>query len=169
MRTIKNVKPLTRAQIAALLRSIGREQGEIGGIPAADFWTALHFIMWDAWTCISRTLSIRFAWIDLEERWLTLPAKNWGGGGSGHVYQLQPETIEAIERIRLPERPELFPATYRFKQSGIYPAYHVILKRAGIPFDGKPSHRMFDPFRFAALSFADAGGSMAWHASLSAT
>jgi integrase len=109
------------------------------GIPKRHWWKALHFVMWDTGERISALMAVRFEWVSIDG-WLHIPAQVRKGKRGDMLFRLSPETLEAIEIIRNPQRDLIFP--WHQAPNHIYYHYSRILERAGLEDDQGKFHRM---------------------------
>lgn len=137
---------------AAILRECSVEGGWIAGIAARLWWVSLHNVCWDSGERIGALMEAR--WPHLAADYLTLPAEIRKGGRNDRVYHLHPETLAALELIRLPPRELIWP--WDRSPNMLWLRYKNILKRAGLPHDRKSMfHRMR---KSVASHFQAAGG-----------
>jgi integrase len=140
-------------RIAAACRTAGQftALGTYEGIPAADWWLALHAVLWDTGERIKAILQLQ--WTDLSGDWLTVPAEYRKGSKRPMQFKLRLETVELLEAIRRPSG-EIFP--WPFSATYVYFVYKKILKTAGVEYDRQSKfHRMR---RSVASHIAAAGG-----------
>lgn len=107
--------------------------GNYEGIPANLWWIALHHVLWATGERISATLSAR--WCDLYEGSICFRAETRKGGVRAKVCHLPEDALEAVERIRLPERELIFP--WPKHPTYIWAVYRKILKRAELDHDSR--------------------------------
>ncbi len=133
-------KAWTMDELERLLKSCREEEGFIAEIPAADWWVAIHMVLWDCAERITAVLSLRWEW--LKDGWIHIPAEVRKEKTKDKTFPLRPETLEALGKIREPERDIIF-ATFRgARWTNVYYHYGKILKRAGLEaYEGK-FHRM---------------------------
>lgn len=127
--------------------------GWIGGVPAANWWTALLLVCWDTGERITAILSLRWADIDLSEGWAVAPAGSRKGGRSDEAYRLHPDTVIALTAIRYPARTEVFPWPHH--PTYIWQRYERLLKMAGLPADRRSK---FHRIRRSVGSYIKAAG-----------
>ena len=102
------------------------EPGEIAGVPAGRWWVALHLVLYSTGERVSAVLESR--WNNLSGDRLLFPAESRKGGRKPLLATLSPEALEALERIRKPEREIIFP--WSFGRTYLYKKYDRILRRA---------------------------------------
>ncbi len=144
----------TAADLEKLFAAIQKATGHIAEIPAAHWWEALHRILVCSAERISAVLELRWADVDLETGWVNFRAESRKGGRQDNPCRLNATAIEALQRIRQPERELVFP--WPQHPSCLYYKYAAILKSAGLATDAKSKfHRMR---RTVASHFEAAGG-----------
>jgi integrase len=129
------------SDLTKLWRALEAVEGQIAGIRAADWWVALHLVLWFSFERIGAVMALRWSDVDLETGWLTMRAETRKGGREDKSCRLHPVAIEALKQIREPERELIFP--WPCSTTYLYPCYERILKAAGLPTDCKSKfHRM---------------------------
>jgi len=119
-------------ELAKLLGACLKAEGELyPGLPAGPWWYALHLVLWDTGERIACIRGLLWTDVDLAGGWLHARAELRKGGRADRTYKLRRETVEAIERIRQPERPEIFP--FPREDHWLYYHYGKILRAAGLP------------------------------------
>jgi integrase len=120
-----------------ILQTAGQVRGRVCGVPAGDWWTALILVLYETGLRINAAISIAIADLNLESRWLFVPAENQKQDAD-QSFRLHPNTIAVIQRTLVApydQREELFP--WRFDQGGttrvLGKHYRKILKQAGLP------------------------------------
>lgn len=106
--------------------SCNMEPGTIAGIPAGRWWCALHLVLYSTGERVSAVLESR--WRDISGASIVFPAESRKGKRKPLLATLSPEAVEALERIRLPERNLVFPWT--MSKTYLYNRYRKILLRA---------------------------------------
>jgi integrase len=127
--------------------------GRIAGVPGRLWWLCLHLYLWDTASRIGEALAIQWSWLDAKTGLVDVPFDCRKGGESDAVYQLHPETLAMLERIREPQRKLVFP--WDRTHSILYRRYESLLKAAGLPHDSKC---MFHRMRRSVASHLQAGG-----------
>lgn len=124
--------PVRRAwsveQVRQLFDSAGRQLGRYDGVPAGLWWQTYIRFLWDTGERAGAAAAIRFDW--LEGDIIAIPAR----ARKAHkpaVYRLTGGTLAALESIRRPERPLVFP--WPFCEATRYNVFRRILRRAGLP------------------------------------
>lgn len=123
----------TEDELKRLIESCMKCTGDIGGVPAANWWLALHGYLWDSASRTSEALQLRWEWLDLGRGLAHVPAFARKGKSSDAVYQLMSDTVYALELIRQPVRELVF--HWPGHPSALYKRYATILRRAGLPAD----------------------------------
>jgi integrase len=140
--------------LATLFKSLESVPGAIGGIPANEWFTALHWVLLYSAERIGAVLSLRWPDFDASTGWTIFRSETRKGGREDNPVRLPPQAIAAVERIREPVRELVFPLD-DMTQSDLYYLYGKILKEAGLPFDGKSK---FHRIRKTAASHFEAKG-----------
>lgn len=113
----------------------------IGPISSADWWTAIHLVLFDTAERIGAAIGLKWSDIDLSGRWLHVRAETRKGRTRDRVMRLHPETVRALKKIRDPERESVFP--WPWDPGSLWMMYGQLLVRAGLPADRKSKfHRM---------------------------
>jgi len=141
----------TPEQLERLFAACDDELGDIAGVHAADWWHALHSVLWDTGERISAVMSAKWCDVDLESGWLTINAESRKGKSRDKSWQLHADTTETLSKIKSPERKLIFPFPY----TTLYYRYSRLLKRAGLPHDRK--HK-FHCLRKSVGSYFEAAG-----------
>jgi integrase len=136
-----------------LFESLKTVRGKVSGIPAADWWTALHFTAWDTAERITALMAITWSNLDLDRGYLLVPAEARKGKRTDRLYRIAPDTIAALKKIQSPPRDLVFPwdmhPTYLWKR------YGILLKKAGLPHDAKSK---FHRIRRTVASYSEEAG-----------
>lgn len=142
----------TAAELRQLLDACRRERGEYCGVPAADWWVALHLVIWD---CAERIGAIsRIEWRDLRGDWLIVRAELRKGRRSDACHRLGKDTMAALEKIRQPARDAVFPWPYSLTY--LWHVYGLICAAAWLPDDRK--HKFHCLRKSVASHLKKAGG-----------
>lgn len=147
-----------RHELDTLIAACGKQEGMLGPVFACNWWVSLHYCMWDcAGERITALVSSRWEWLSLDElgrTWLTIPAEYRKGQTEDMAYRLSAESVAALELIRAPRRPLIWPFPYC--KTELWTKYKKIRKAAGLATDRKSSfHRMR---KSVASHFEAAGG-----------
>jgi integrase len=121
------------AELRALFDSCANEPGTIAGIPARDWWLALHSWLWCTSERKGATFALRWEMVDLEGMTAAVPGAI-RKGRKGRVYDLWPECCSMLRTIWEPRREMVFPWPYN--DGTYYNHYARILRRAGLS-DGR--------------------------------
>jgi hypothetical protein len=63
----------TTDELSRLIESCRSQSGDVCGVPAADWWTALHLVIWDTAERIGAVLQL--TWRGYQQPWLLIPAE----------------------------------------------------------------------------------------------
>lgn len=118
-------------QLATLLKGCLAQRGDYCGIPAHRWLLAIHFVWWDTAERRGATLKIRRADVNLDAGTILVRAEYRKHRTRDRLYVIQPDTVDLIRAIWLPERELLFPYPYHF--TTFYNRYKRMLKAAGLP------------------------------------
>lgn len=134
-------KAWTLEQLSRLFAACKAQPGFIvPGIAAADFWPALHLLLWDSSERLGAVLELRWEWLN-PDGVLEVPYHVRKGQGEDAVYVLRPQTMAALARLKPAGHDLIF--VWPNSRGTIYSHYNRILKRAGLPTDRKSKlHRM---------------------------
>jgi len=143
----------TSDQVFRLFASIKKETGLIAGIPAAQWWEALHLVGWDTGERIAALMGLQWADVDLSGRWVLCRAESRKGKREDRIYRIALDTCELLRQIR---RPFKHVFEWPYCRNYIWQKYSQILRRAGLPSDRRSKfHRLR---RTVASNFEAAGG-----------
>lgn len=123
----------TESELQQLLAACRLERGSYYGVPAGQWWASLHLVIWDTGERIGALQPARWEW--LREDWLVIPAEARKGRRADAAYRLDPETVAALNEIRLPVRLLIWPWPYA--PSYLWHVYGLILSTAHLPNDRK--------------------------------
>jgi integrase len=123
----------SEGELARLLSACSRERGAYCGVPAGQWWVALHLVIWDTGERIGALLPARWDWI--RDDWLIVPAESRKGRRADAAYRLAPGTLAAVDLIREPCRSLVWPWPYC--PSYLWHVYGLILSAAHLPCDRK--------------------------------
>lgn len=124
------VRALSMAQVDKFLESCAAARGDIAGIPAADYWTALARFCLDHGERTGAILSIPWAWLDLDRGFMFVGGEVRKGKKS-LPYPLRAWVVEALRKIEAPRRRLVFP--WVLDKSSFHNHWHRLWKRAGLP------------------------------------
>ena len=122
----------TEEQLHRLFETLAHVLGNIGEIPAAAWWTALHWIAWDTGERISAILGIRWADVDLRRKYIICRAETRKGGATDRLYEVSAECVSAMKAVRVMPLPELV-LPWPYAKTYLWQRYAKILRRAGLP------------------------------------
>ncbi len=143
----------SREQLSILFAALREQTGFIGGVQAAEWWTALHWVLWDSLERISAVLALPFENVNLADRHLWFAAKTRKGKTRDKPHQLRAATVAALSKICEPRRELVFP--FPFNRGTLWNRYRRILLDAGLP-HGRDS--MFHRMRRSGASHMMAAG-----------
>lgn len=136
---IRIPKAWSRDDLTRLIAACASQTGWIACVPAAKFWTTLHYVAWDTGERIGAL--IQAEWEHLQGEWLVLPAEIRKGKSADRAYKLSAPTLAALEEIRHPLRDLIWPWPY--DPLYLWPRYKKLRHDAGLPTDRKSAfHRM---------------------------
>jgi len=122
----------TEEELQRLFSSIATTPGKIGDIPAAAWWTALHWIAWDTGERISAILGIQWRDVDLRRRYVICRAETRKGGAMDRLYEVSSECANALRAVRVMPLPQSV-LPWPFSRTYLWQRYDAILRRAGLP------------------------------------
>jgi integrase len=133
----------SREELGRLIAACRAVAGNVAPLVlAADWWTALHLVIWDTSERIGAVLAIRKEWLNWQTGDLLIPAESRKGGERDMQYKLHPETLKALERITNSGSDLLF-YWPRGRNDSLYYRYKRIRIAAGLPTDRKSAfHRV---------------------------
>lgn len=143
----------TMEQLRQLWEVCRSQRGLIGGVPARDWWIALHCVMWDTAERIGALVQVEWSDVDLGRGYITVRAEDRKGKRSDHLSKLHPDTISCLQMIRNPSRRLVFPWTFHW--SYLWTKYRRMRLAAGMPVDRDHS---FHCMRKSAASWLEAAG-----------
>ena len=121
--------------LRSLLNACQQTPGEIEGIPAGDWLTAIHWFWWSTGERRSAAMSIELSWVNLDRAEVMVPGSVRKGRRKAMLYRLLPQAVAAIRKIWSTERKLLFP--WKRCEGSFYYHYTRLLRRAGLPTDRK--------------------------------
>lgn len=116
-------------ELQKLLQACKDARGKIGGIPAADYWLAFHYVQWDTGERTGAMNELTWNMIDWKAGHMVVPAEVRKGGCKAMVYHLKQPTRNLLERIREPKRELIFGTGKRWR---FYADYKKLIKAAGL-------------------------------------
>jgi integrase len=144
-----------KPELKRLFEALGEETGFIGGVPAAEWWLSLHWVLWDTWERIGAVLQLPWSHVSLESEapYLWFAAKTRKGKKSPKGHALHALTAEALRKIVEPKRELVFPWPYN--RMTLWNRYRRLIADAGLPCD---RYHMFHCMRRAGASHMKAAG-----------
>lgn len=132
----------TRRQLQTLMRVLSEQEGRIGSVAAAVWWTNLHRFMWEAnGERIGACLQIEWHMLDRHACTVDVPAKIRKGQYRGMVYTISQELMKDLWRMHRGSPQYVFP--WPHCEQTLYNRYKKILRKAGLPCDHRSKfHRM---------------------------
>jgi integrase len=129
-----------QGEMGLLMASCQLQRGRICGVLASNWWVSLHMVIWDTGERIGAVRQLKWENLDADG-WLLIPAELRKGKREDKHFRLGPDTLQALERIRQPDREMIFP--WECHPNVIYRHYRKILVRAGLPTDRRSKfHRL---------------------------
>lgn len=121
-------------EFSRLLESCRAERGQVAGIAADKWWYALSLVLYFTGGRIGAVLKVRWDSVDLERGRFVLEAEN-AKTLTEQRFELPARAVDALRAIAYPPRDVVFPWV---KSPGLmWDEYSAILRRAGLPTDGK--------------------------------
>lgn len=144
----------TEKQMRQLFCAASLQRRKIGGVPAWLFWTCLLSLAWDTGERIGALMQVTWEQIDLDSRWLQVPAEMRKGKRADKCYRLAPETVANLRLLKKHGQAKVLP--WDRHPSYLWQAFGRLLKDAGLPQDRRSKfHRIR---RSVATHFTIAGG-----------
>jgi integrase len=126
-------------EMRRLFLSCRQEPGHIAGIPAGDWWTGLHCVLWDTGLRIGAAMRLEWRDVDWTTGTLIVPAESQKQK-SDQRFRLHADTLAVLSLIRRPKG-RLFPWDRSY--STLWHHYGRLLARAGLPCGRRDKfHRM---------------------------
>lgn len=152
----------TQNQLSRLWAACREQPGEIAGIPASDWWSNLHGVIWDSGVRIGAVVAILkgkpkltgLEWerVDLHERTIMVIAEHQKHKGDQR-FSLHADTAGSLDKQRPRHDRWVFP--WPWCEATLYGHYKRILKRADLPCGRRDKfHRM----RRSVASWYEAAG-----------
>jgi integrase len=142
----------TVEQMGLILDACREAHGFISGIKARLYWTALVLTLYDTGLRSGAAWAIRRANVDQMARLIYVPAETQKNR-QDQLVRISPQTVEAIQKIWLPERELLFPwdlnPLYKWNK------FRRILKPTGLPTTRRD---LFQRIRRTTATLCKAGG-----------
>lgn len=151
---LRTPRAWTEKQIHALFNAASLERGTKKGIPKWQWWTLLLSLLWDSGERVTAIMGAKWEHLDMEGRWLHLPAELRKGRKRDMIYKLSPETVAQLRMMQRRSPEYLLPPIYN--RGYLWQAYERLLKEAGLPVNrGSKFHRIR---KSVASHFEAAGG-----------
>lgn len=123
----------TREEMEKLIEACSHVGGRFGKVWKADFWVALHYVIWDTAERIGAVLEIKKEWVDFKTGILFIPAEARKSCERDMAYRLHADTLAALKKIADNDSDMLFESGRTI--SALYAAYKLVRKLAGLPQD----------------------------------
>jgi len=144
----------TERQIRQLFCAASLQRRKIGGVPSWLWWTCLLSLAWDTGERIGALMQVTWDNLDMDGRWLSIPAEKRKGKRADKCYRLSPETIAHLRMLARHGKPLILP--WDRHPNYLWYAFGKLLKDAGLPQDRRSKfHRIR---RSVATHFQIAGG-----------
>jgi len=154
---IKQPKRIPKAwkleEIERIFAAARQVQGDYDGSPACDWWIALLSVLWDTAARIGEVMAVEWEWLDWNTGMLSVPAEVRKNGERDMVYQLGPDTRDALRRIYRESSTRVF--RIPGDRYELWRKYKEILKAAGLPHD---RYCGFHKIRRTVASYMQAAG-----------
>lgn len=123
------------SEMEALFKACGKMPGSYLGVPAPQWWRAIHLFWWDCGERTGATLSIEADWINLETGVVAIPAAARKGRHKAACYELKPQTVASVRPLVEAARANGRALVFAFPGSAgsFYHHYGKLLKLAGLP------------------------------------
>lgn len=118
-------------EMERILESASLERSDYDGIPAALFWRAILLVCYDTGERIGAVMSAR--WGDVRGSSILFVAENRKGGRRDILCPLKPQTVAAVQAIRLGRADGDLVFPWPRSKGYIWKRLEIILKRAGLP------------------------------------
>jgi integrase len=138
------------ADFQALLAVARRQTGEIGGVPASDWWVSLVMVAWESGERIGALMAATPR--DLRGPHLSIPAEARKGGREGKIHSLSPATVAAVSAVIVPGSDRIW--KWPFHRTYLWNRMRKLLQAAGL--HGK--RLGFNQIRRTAASYVAAAG-----------
>jgi integrase len=120
-----------KEEIQALFAAAATTRGKLDTVPKWLFWTALLSVMWDSGERIGALLQIEWQHVDMESRWLYIPAELRKGGRRDMTYRLSPETVDALKHLKAHKTRLVF--HWPRNRTYLWQAFGEVIRHAGLP------------------------------------
>jgi len=138
-----------------LFAAARKVRGMLGKAPAAVWWVALLYVLYDTAERINAVMQLTWDHVDLEAGWLTVPAEFRKGKTRDVVSRIHPQTIEALKELQSHGKvtDRIFP--WRRADTTLWDHLSKILQSAGLPSDCRSK---FHRIRRTTASYYERGG-----------
>jgi integrase len=124
---------LDEYELRRLFEAAHCQPKSIAGIPARYWWPALFGFFFSTSERRGATLALRWEWVDLRRKVVTIPARVRKGKRKPGTYRLWDEVVWLLQRIMHPRREMVFP--WDKSDTSYFKRYGQILIDAGLPND----------------------------------
>lgn len=139
-------------QLKLLIAACGNMNGTVAGVPAPLWWGCLLLVSLDSGERRGALFQLAWEHFDAESGLLEAPAEIRKGRGKSALYRLRPQSVAALEAIRLPRRELIFEWT-----GGAFDTkYQELLEHAGLPY--VPHKSGLQKLRRSFATLVEAGG-----------
>lgn len=131
----------SRDELARLFEACRNAPGKMAnGVLVADWWVALHLVLWDTGARIGEIIACQWDWLDMQTGQMVVPAEVRKGGDRDMAYRLHASTRAVLTRIRPLHHKLIFGEV---DEQNLYYEYRKLKKRAGLPLGAKHGfHKM---------------------------
>ena len=116
--------------LARIFHSCKSQRGVIEGVNAANWWYSIHLFWYYHGERLGASLSAK--WSDYDGETLLIPAANRKGRQKAMIYQLVPDVMREINKIRHPRRELIWP--WKPGRCFWYQYRWRIIETAGVPY-----------------------------------
>lgn len=143
----------TEQELRKLFQAAALERRQVGGCPAWLWWSCLLSIAWNTGERVGAIMQLKWEHVDMDGRWLHVPAEIRKGKRQDMLYRLAPETMAFLlmQRRHTPE----FILPWDRHPSYLWQAFGRLLKSAGLPTDRRSK---FHRLRRSVASHYEAAG-----------
>lgn len=141
------------AELARLWKACAAQSGSICGQSAADWWLALHSVLYDSGERIGSVMQLKWSDVDLDGRWVIFRAETRKGKRKPNQKPLHPDTVAILERLFTDPDSRVFP--WGLTMERLWQRYECVLRLAGLATD---RWSKFHKMRRTFASFAEAAG-----------
>lgn len=128
-------------EVRQLFSALRKLPGKIGRARSADWWIALHLVIWDTAERVGAIMKLEWKAVDLTTGWIVIPAELRKGKTRDKAHRLHRETVEALKKLRGVTAPRIFEWPYRWET--LWGHYAKVLRTANLPTDRRSKfHRL---------------------------